>query len=508
MHLGRGPLILLAGCRVGPYLPQVLGLALSSTGVSDRQRLCSLSRLSRLSPVSSPFRIEHLPIHYCRLLSNGTKPPHFPQVYQDALADYHLAASGMPYLLAQPSPVTNSTVRTPELFTGLELSLPNLDRVGFFSNMSVSGEIRRKRESAFDHWLEWSNRFPMSIRPSLITCSPHEMACFLEQWRASRIGRRKATDPPNYLPDISPHTLRSMSSQMSGLCLSSGRRPEAWTPGRKEGNPLNSSIIRNYLNGYEFYSFKHTPYTEAGAVPVTLDLFLKLMAHLISEAELAPTSYSRALLLRDATFAAYLWETGQRGKEGSELVLTDFSYADIRCTPAWRDLVSGELSSLDPLIVESSNGTKSRKTKHPGTLELQLVPSEEDGGGFLVSLIPLYEVAMRAAGSPLTHNLFKTSYCGTEVFSEGQFTSDAFNKRLQKHLQDMGEWNGESAHGLRRGSTQLLRAHGASASEIAELRLWRRDTTVDLYLHLSRHKARLVPKAPATTDGLRAAPQS
>ena len=137
------------------------------------------------------------------------------------------------------------------------------------------------------------------------------MACFLEQWRASRIGGRKATDPPDYIPDISPGTLRGMPSQMSCLCLSSGHRPEAWAPGRKEGNPLNRSMIRNYLNGYEFYSFKHTPYTEAGAVPVTLDLFLKLMAHLISEAELAPTCYSKALLLRDATLAAYLWETGR-----------------------------------------------------------------------------------------------------------------------------------------------------------------------------------------------------
>ena len=69
----------------------------------------------------------------------------------------------MPYLLAQPSPVISSTVVTPEVFAGLELSLPNLDRVGLYSNMIVSSDIRRKRESAFSHWLEWSNRFPMSI---------------------------------------------------------------------------------------------------------------------------------------------------------------------------------------------------------------------------------------------------------------------------------------------------------------------------------------------------------
>ena len=71
----------------------------------------------------------------------------------------------------------------------------------------------------------------------------------------------------------------------------------------------------------------------------------------------------------------------------------------------------------------------------------------------------------------------------------------------------MREWSGESTHSLRRGSTQLLKARVASAAEIAELRLWRRDTTVDLYLHLSRHKARLVGRsreAKADTNDLRA----
>ena len=402
----------------------------------------------------------------------------------------------MGYLLAQPTtPDPIAEVPSAELYAGLGLSLPALDRVGFYSNLSVSADVRRKRELAFQYWKEWSSAFPMSIRPSLITCTPHEMACFLENWRAGRMGRRRPTDPEGYLPDIAPGTLRNMASQMSSLCLSSGRRIDSWSPDRKEGNPLNSAVIKNYLSGYEHYCFESTPYVESGAVPMTLDLFLKLMSYLIGKADSAGSPFEKSLFLRDATMAAYLWETGQRGKEGGELLLSDFSYADVACTPAWEDLARGFPQTLDPLLVESSQGTKSRKTKHPGTLELQLQPSEEDGGGFLVSLIPVYSAAMESSGSPLTRNLFLSSYSGTDQFSPDAFTGDAFNKRLQTHLKAMGEWSGESTHSLRRGSTQLLKARGASAAEIAELRLWRRDTTVDLYLHLSRHKARLVGRA-------------
>ena len=51
---------------------------------------------------------------------------------------------------------------------------------------------------------------------------------------------------------------------------------------------------------------------------------------------------------------------------------------------------------------------------------------------------------------------------------------------------------GETTHSLRRGSTQLLKDLGATVAEIGEKRLWRRDTTIDLYLHKTRHKSRLV----------------
>ena len=417
-------------------------------------------------------------------------------MYQGALSDYHLTATGMGYLIPQSTAPAPDPVPTTDLMTGLSLTLPVLDRVGFYSNMSVSAQVGRKREVAFRYWQQWSLTFPPLLRPSLLTCTPHEVACFLEQWRSGRKGRRKPTDPEGYIPDISPGTLRNMASQMAGLFLAAGRSADAWTPTRREGNPLNNAVVKNYLDGYEFYCFESTSYVVSGAVPMTLDLFLRLLSFLIVEADKADSPRSRALLLRDATLSAYLWETGQRGKEGGELLLTDFSYADLSCTEAWGDLKQGKPQTLDPLLVESSRGTKSRKSKHPGTLELQLEISEEDGSGYLVALLPLSSAAMTACGSPLTRCLFKTSDAGSSSFSEG-LSAGAFNKRLQRHLQCMHSWNGETAHSLRRGSTQLLRAQGASVDEIAERRLWRRDTTVDLYLHLSRHRSRLISSGPA-----------
>ena len=225
---------------------------------------------------------------------------------------------------------------------------------------------------------------------------------------------------------------------------------------------------------------------------MTLSKHLQLVDYLSTKASASALPISKAVYLRDLCFEAYLWETGQRGKEAGCLLITDFTYGDTWCTPAFPSISASNLFPALPITVESSRGTKTRKTKHPGTLTLQRGLMGDDGHGVLLHYLPSYAQAMREAGSPLTGLLFKPLSPNQTQFEERPYTSGAYSARLKTHLAACSTWDGETAHSVRRGSTQALKASGATTSEIAEQRLWRRDTTVDLYLHTARHKRRLV----------------
>ena len=356
----------------------------------------------------------------------------------------------------------------------------------------MTPEVHARRLATFEEWCQWSNKFPLGLRPSLSNCSPQEVVCFLEQWRVTRKGRARPGAAPGSIPEIAPGTLRNSSSNLSQLCVAAGRTDETWSPSNPRGNPVAHPTVTTYLSGYEQHCFQNTSYVSSGAVPMTLEVYLSLQDYLVGKADRETDLYQAALLWRDACLSAYLWETGQRGKEGCQLLVTDFNYDDTRCTPAWLDIIDGRINPEFTIVVESSNGTKSRKTKHPGTIDLSTAYDAMQGTGVLVQLLIPYSNAMRACGSPLLWHLFKPSNQTQDGFREGEYSSDAFNKRLQKHLTTMKAWNGETTHSLRRGSTQLLWKNGATVSEIGEKRLWKRDTTIDLYLHKARHKSRLV----------------
>ena len=111
----------------------------------------------------------------------------------------------------------------------------------------------------------------------------------------------------------------------------------------------------------------------------------------------------------------------------------------MRCTPAWLDISEGQPRTDYPLLVESSRGAKSRKTKHPGTLELDVNVNAKLGTGILVQLIPPYARAMKASGSPLLSRLFMPRNAAQDGFNDDEYKSDAFKRRLQKNLKKQWE---------------------------------------------------------------------
>ena len=225
------------------------------------------------------------------------------------------------------------------------------------------------------------------MRPQLTTCTPTHVVAFLEHWRQTHRGRVLTGSPQDHA-HVTPTTLRQTCSHLSAILQQHGRSGE-WAPAHPQGNPCASFQVRDYLTGYHNYCFQELSYSTAGAVPLSLELYLALQKHLLAEADKCPQGYFQlSLYYRDLTAFAYCWETAQRGKECGHLLITDIFYQNLQCQPIWPDVCQDSLLTDTPIAVESSLGTKTRSTGHPGVLQLEPQP-RPDGTGWFIAYLPL-----------------------------------------------------------------------------------------------------------------------
>jgi hypothetical protein len=154
-------------------------------------------------------------------------------------------------------------------------------------------------------------------------------------------------------------------------------------------------------------------YVSAGAVPLTLESMSVVVQVALQVAwgeEYGSVEY--ALAWRDVCMYQYLWETLQRGFEAGVVQVTDFSIGDLGVTGAWEAVMSGELAVGVKVNVESSAGTKTRKTARPGAVVLEVTP-----GGLLQSFA-LYAAACVACGCPIWGFVFRPQLAGRGAFKE------------------------------------------------------------------------------------------
>lgn len=155
------------------------------------------------------------------------------------------------------------------------------------------------------------------------------------------------------------------------------------------------------------------------------------------------------------------------------------------------------------MVVESSEGTKTRKSRHPGNLRLER-PGEGGEGLLMLELLPDYAQAMAANGTPVEHWLFMPcAGSRSGKFKKEAYNSGALCRRLVLHLQREGIWVGQTLHGIRRGSAQEVHNGGAGESleAIARKRLWANPETVATYVHSTRHLERVVRRAAPEANG-------
>ena len=383
---------------------------------------------------------------------------------------------------------------------GMRLSGPLLEGAALISRSGHGEEAWRRRRKLISEWDTWRQGYPLAVRPSFEGSHPWDVLAFLEHWRGRHSGRSASAaglrrDGCAAAPlDVAPGTLRATASHLSRIFEGVGR-DGPWSESRPGGNPVSHAVVKLYLKGYDSHAFHDHDYSSSGAVPVDAGQHGALMRHLLAKAGASASAYERALSLRDACAFAYLWETGQRGKECCRLRLKDFCYADKLCSDAWADIRAGALPRDRTVLVECSAGTKTRRTKHPGTLELAYGWSENPGCS-LCEVLPQYAQAVEACGQALECWLFPPSNGSHDGFEvQRAVSSGALNRRLQQHLREIGRWQGESLHGIRRGSTQHAYAEGdQDIGRLARKRLWAQTESLEDYLHVTRHKQRLATR--------------
>ena len=405
------------------------------------------------------------------------------QVYWSVQGDLYAEHLGYGAALA-PAP-TRAPVPLADAAVALQLDAAHLREAAELAAGATTGDEASRKRQLVEEWNLWAGRYPATVRPSLQWCSPQNVLVFLTAWRKGRHGRWSgAADCP-----VAPGTLRSTASRLSAIFASLGRHGP-WEPHRPQGNPGQHPHVRAMLAGYERRLFEEEGYSAAGAVPLQEWKYDLLQGHLSERLMGTADPYQRCLLLRDQALFAYLWASGGRGKEGVDLLTSDFCYKDLACTPAWGDIIARKLRDGATVVVECSMGTKTRKTRHPGVVELAC--GGDAGGVTLLSVLPDYAEAMAARGAPLRDWLFRPGTASENGgFEDAPMTRSAAASRLKDHLEAAGVYLGETAHSFRRGSAQHDKAAGVSKDEIRSKRQWRCEETAELYLHPTRHERRV-----------------
>ncbi len=121
-----------------------------------------------------------------------------------------------------------------------------------------------------------------------------------------------------------------------------------------------------------------------------------------------------------------------------------------------------------------------------GVVRLEVLP-EAHGGFCFLRRLHRFVYLCTYAGIPLQPFLLRPQKDNRQGFKESCLSSSELNKRFQKVLADHGLWDGETLHGVRRGSLQQDATGGASIEAIGRHALHAPPyTTTEQYLDTSR----------------------
>jgi hypothetical protein len=247
-----------------------------------------------------------------------------------------------------------------------------------------------------------------------------------------------------------------------------------WSDQTQTGNPRNSKFVSDWLAGYDRDLFKWG-YEACAAYPLSDEKRRALVDYLDGErasAQGAGRDEAALELQRDALLYCYLWDSVQRGSEGSRLRFEDM------------------FSTAAGTFV-SPNGVKNRQHRRCGAVQL-----EDCSGYSFLRRLPTWKEALAGAGLGFdgSHFVFPAVCSSAGGDRTAAVTGSQLYSRFVSQLKAAGLYEGESTHSFRRGRVQSLAAGGMSLADIADRMLVSTDRVAGGYAD----QGRLTRFRPAT----------
>ena len=335
----------------------------------------------------------------------------------------------------------------------------------------------------------WLQGLPPPFPNTLQAARPEEVLVFMQsRYIHHHVGTRRRDDAPS---TASPSGVSCALSHLSTLFASLGRQGP-YDPLTGLGNPCDSDPVRRFKRGYHRDMWA-AGYQESSAVPASLAKIERVVDQLTDTLSPSRSALQNLCTERDALLLLYSWDSAMRGKEGGSLCLADFH--DSHRVPLFPTGYQAGLPLPEQVWILPTHGTKTNKRgrAHQDPVHLVRHPEKQSKYCFLTRLWG-YLAYSHSHGYPVTHFVFRPLSRDKQGFSDNAFSSSSFNHMYKSHLAECGIYNGETPHGVRRGTLQSTAASSPGGVLTAALQgRIKTPRILDKYLDLGRHSHRYRP---------------
>ena len=332
----------------------------------------------------------------------------------------------------------------------------------------------------------WLAMLPVSIGRTLLTCTPADVLVFTDSYFIGWLPM--LAQSCRWLMIASPSGLSSCLAHLSTGFDLIGRAGE-WDPASSSGNPLASTDLSHYRQGYKKEAWR-AGYLAGSAVPMKDSKGNALTDYLDACIASKPAGLEQLILQRDAMLCLLMWETPRRGHDcgrvSHEDLFTPEGQPILSCTGQLQGVAStlpvGFQLSLRP------NETKTTKCQRSGPFMLSVTDTPQH---CFLARLPSYPEHRFPDGLITSKYLFSPLAAHHRSFVDGPMQATSIGHRLNKHLEAAGLYAGESNHGFRRGQIQGMASQGMTKPQIGEAVQIKTMSIVELYADVTRHQPRL-----------------
>ena len=266
-----------------------------------------------------------------------------------------------------------------------------------------------------------------------------------------------------------------------------------WNESLQVGNPVQSRPVREYKAGYS-QLLTQLGYATTSATHLTAEKFEVLVNSLRGKVVALRSAFMARkkgkqqqqylVAVRDIAFICGAWHSALRGSNVGRLQKDDVqdefgnSLFPRLATPTF-EIVPGMQYQLAPA------GTKTVHSRRAGVIRLAAEGAGREHFCFLRWMQQL-ERDYNVGGVSESEYMLRPEARNHVGFKDAAMDSSALNSRFKTLLEEVGEYSGETLHGIRRGTMQADFAAGKSVEEIGERALQVTPAVTKLYLDTSR----------------------